>query len=130
MSENDKTLLKDFHIDFDSILKKCIEGGQSEVWFTDSLAKNVDSLYSDKWKERIPGFEDLGLQSDVLNTIATLQDFCKALDPDSESTGTSVRKLRIKLRDNYVKLHPESYAGLFPYDAFIDDWNEGNEFDM
>ncbi len=130
LSENDKTLLKDFHIDFDSILKKCIEGGQSEVWFTDSLAKNVDSLYSDKWKERIPGFEDLGLQSDVLNTIATLQDFCKALDPDSESTGTSVRKLRIKLRDNYVKLHPESYAGLFPYDAFIDDWNEGNEFDM
>lgn len=130
LSENDKTLLKDFHIDFDSVLKKCIEGGQSEVWFTDSLAKKVDSLYSDKWKERIPGFEDLGLQSDALNTIATLQDFCKALDPDSESTGTSVRKLRIKLRDNYIKLHPESYAGLFPYDAFIDDWNEGNEFDM
>ena len=130
LSENDKTLLKDFHIDFDSILKKCIEGGQSEVWFTDSLSKKIDNLYSEKWKERIPGFEDLGLQSDVLNTIATLQDFCKALDPDSESTGTSVRKLRIKLRDNYVKLHPESYAGLFPYDAFIDDWNEGNEFDM
>lgn len=130
LSEDDKTLLKDFHIDFDGILKKCIEGGQSEVWFTDSLSKKIDNLYSEKWKERIPGFEDLGLQSDVLNTIATLQDFCKALDPDSESTGASVRKLRIKLRDNYVKLHPDSYAGLFPYDAFIDDWNEGNEFDM
>lgn len=130
LSESDKTLLKDFHIDFDSILKKCIEGGQSEVWFTDSLAKKVDNLYSSKWKDRIPGFQDLGLQSDVLNTIATLQDFCKALDPDSESTGASVRRLRIKLRDNYVKLHPDSYAGLFPYDAFIDDWNEGNEFDM
>lgn len=130
LSERDKTLLKDFHIDFDSILKKCIEGGQSEVWFTDSLSKKIDNLYSEKWKERIPGFEDLGLQSDALNTIATLQDFCKALDPDSESTGASVRRLRIKLRDNYVKLHPDSYAGLFPYDAFIDDWNEGNEFDM
>lgn len=130
LSESDKTLLKDFHIDFDSILKKCIEGGQSEVWFTDSLSKKIDNLYSEKWKERIPGFEDLGLQSDVLNTIATLQDFCKALDPDSESTGASVRRLRIKLRDNYVKLHPDSYAGLFPYDTFIDDWNEGNEFDM
>lgn len=110
LSENDKTLLKDFHIDFDSILKKCIEGGQSEVWFTDSLSKKIDNLYSEKWKERIPGFEDLGLQSDVLNTIATLQDFCKALDPDSESTGASVRRLRIKLRDNYVKLHPDSYT--------------------
>ncbi len=130
LSENDRSLLTDFHIDFDSILKKCIEGGQSEVWFTDSLSKKIDNLYSEKWKERIPGFEDLGLQSDVLNTIATLQDFCKALDPDSESTGASVRRLRIKLRDNYVKLHPDSYAGLFPYDAFIDDWNEGNEFDM
>lgn len=130
LSESDKTLLRDFHIDFDSILKKCIEGGQSEVWFTDSLSKKIDNLYSEKWKERIPGFEDLGLQSDVLNTIATLQDFCKTLDPDSESTGASVRRLRIKLRDNYVKLHPDSYAGLFPYDAFIDDWNEGNEFDM
>lgn len=130
LSKSDKTLLKDFHIDFDSILKKCIEGGQSEVWFTDSLSKKIDNLYSEKWKERIPGFEDLALQSDVLNTIATLQDFCKALDPDSESTGASVRRLRIKLRDNYVKLHPDSYAGLFPYDAFIDDWNEGNEFDM
>jgi len=130
LSKSDQTLLKDFHIDFDSILKKCIEGGQSEVWFTDSLSKKIDNLYSEKWKERIPGFEDLGLQSDVLNTIATLQDFCKALDPDSESTGASVRRLRIKLRDNYVKLHPDSYAGLFPYDAFIDDWNEGNEFDM
>lgn len=130
LSESDKTLLKDFHIDFDSILKKCIESGQSEVWFTDSLAKKVNNLYSEKWKERIPVFEDLGLQSDVLNTIATLQDFCKALDPDSESTGVSIRRMRIKLRDNYVKLHPDSYAGLFPYDAFIDDWNEGNEFDM
>lgn len=131
LSDNDKELLKDFHIDFDSILEKCIEGGQAEVWFTSGLTQKVDSLYSEKWKERIPGLENLGLQSDILSTISTLQKFCKALDPDSESVpGSSVRKLRIKLRDNYVKLHPDSYAGLFPYDAFIDDWNEGNEFDM
>ena len=71
------------------------------------------------------------MQSDIIGTIATLQDFCKALNPDSEATpGSSVRRLRIKLRDNYVKLHPDNYAGLFPYDAFIDDWNDENDFDM
>ncbi len=131
LSGSDKNLLKDFHVDFDSILEKCIESGQAEVWFTSNLTKKVDSLYSEKWKDKISEFEDISLQSDILGTIAALQEFCKALDPDSESAaGTSVRRLRIKLRDNYVKLHPDSYAGLFPYDAFIDDWNEGNEFDM
>lgn len=131
LSETDRKLLKNFHIDFDSILDKCISSNQAEVWFTGSLITKVNSLYNEKWKDQISEFEDIGLQSDVLSTIATLQDFCKALDPDNESTaGTSVRKLKIKLRDNYVKLHPDSYAGLFPYDAFIDDWDEGNEFDM
>lgn len=131
LSENDNIMLKDFHIDFDSILEKCIEGGQSEVWFTNGLNKKVDSLYNEKWKEQISRIEDIALQSDILGTIAALQDFCKTLDPDSEtSAGSSVRRLRIKLRDNYVKLHPGSYAGLFPYDAFIDDWNDENEFDM
>ena len=131
LSDNDKELLKDFHIDFDSILEKCVSSNEAEVWFTNSLATKVNGLYNEKWKNRISEFEDLGLQSDILSTIATLQDFCKALDPDSESIpGSSVRKLRIKLRDNYIKLHPDSYAGLFPYDAFIDDWNDENEFDM
>ena len=130
LSDNDKELLKDFHIDFDSILEKCVSSNEAEVWFTNNLATKIHGLYNEKWKNRISEFEDLGLQSDILSTIATLQDFCKALDPESELVpGSSVRKLRIKLRDNYVKLHPDSYAGLFPYDAFIDDWNDKNEFD-
>ena len=131
LSDNDKELLKDFHVDFDSILEKCIASNQSEVWFTSSLTTKVNALYNGKWKDQISRFEDLGMQSDIIGTIATLQDFCKALDPDSEATpGSSVRRLRIKLRDNYVKLHPDNYAGLFPYDAFIDDWNDENDFDM
>ena len=131
LSANDKSLLKEFHVDFDSILEKCIASDQADVWFTGNLTAKINGLYNEKWKDQIAEFEDIGLQSDVLSTIATLQDFCKALDPGSEpSPGASVRRLRIKLRDNYVKLHPDSYAGLFPYDAFIDDWNEGNEFEM
>ena len=131
LSENDRKLLKEFHIDFDGILEKCISGSQAEVWFTGNLATKVSNLYNEKWKDRNSGFDDIALQADILSTIAILQDFCKALDPDSESaTGISVRKLRIKLRDYYVKLHPDNYAGIFPYDAFIDDWNDENGFDI
>ena len=131
LSENDRKLLKDFHIDFDNILEKCIASSQAEVWFTGNLASKVRNLYNEKWKDRLSGFEDIALQADILSTIALLQDFYRVLDPDSESTtGISVRKLRIKLRDYYVKLHPDSYAGIFPYEAFIDDWNDENGFDM
>lgn len=131
LSANDRNLLKDFHIDFDGILEKCIASNQAEVWFTGSMVTKINSLYNEKWKDQISRFEDIGLQSNILSTIAALQDFCKALDPDSEPVpGSSVRRLRTKLRDNYVKLHPDNYAGIYPYDAFIDDWNNENEFDM
>lgn len=131
LSENDRNLLKDFHVDFDSVLEKCIESDQAEVWFTSSLSAKIDRLYTEKWKDRIPKFNALALQSDILSTIATLQDFCNALNPDHDSTPvTSVRRLRMKLRDNYVKLHPENYTEMFPYAAFIDDWNDGTEFEF
>ncbi len=131
LTETDSKLLKEFCIDFDNILEKCIASDPSEVWFTGRLAVKINSLYNDKWKNKLTEFEDIGLQSDILGTISTLQNFCKALDPDSESVpGSSVRRLRIKLRDNYVKLHPDNYAGMYPYDAFIDDWNDENDFEM
>lgn len=129
--DSDKELLKDFCSDFDSILEKCIKTDQLEVWFTGVLVTKISNLYNDKWKTQISHFEDISLQSDILSTISTLQNFCKALDPDSEPIpGASVRRLRIKLRDNYVKLHPDNYLGIYPYDAFIDDWNDGNEFEI
>ena len=127
LSENDNNLLNDFHNDFDSIIKKCIEGDQTEVLLTATLAAKVNGLYASKWKQLISRFEDISFQSDILNTIATLQEFCRVLDPNTASDpGPSVRKLKIRLRDNYVKLHPDSFAGIFPYDAFIDDWDDEN----
>lgn len=129
LTENDKKLLKDFRIDFDSILEKCITNDQAEVWFTCRLSVEIDNLYVDKWKSRVAEFEDIDLQTDILSTIATLREFCNALNPDSKLIpGSSVRKLRMKLRNNYVKIHPENYVDIFPYDAFIDDWNGGEEF--
>ena len=125
LSENDKTLLKDFHNDFDSTIEKCIASDHSDVLFTVCVSSKINNLFNGKWKNLTSKFEDISLQSDILSTIATLQDFCKALNPDIEPThNTSMRKLKIKLRDNYVKTHPDNFSGLFPYDAFIDDWNE------
>ena len=125
LTDNDRALLKDFWIDFDSILEKCIKSDQSEVWLTGRITGTINSLYNDKWKDRMADFEDIRLQSDILNTVATLREFCDALNPDKEKAPTSpIRKLKIELRDCYIKIHPDKYAGLFPYDAYIDDWNE------
>lgn len=124
LSENDKDLLNDFHNDLDATIEKCISSDQTDVLFAASLSSKINRLYDEKWKSAITKFEDISLQSDILSTIATLREYCKALDPDSEPAAASVRKLKIKLRDNYVKTHPDSFAGLFPYDAFIDDWDD------
>ncbi len=130
-SENDMNLLTKFHIDFDSIIEKCITNDQAEVWFTHNLSTKIDKLYKEKWKEDIFRFENIKLQSDILSTIATLYDFCKALNPDSESVpDCSVRKLRMKLRNDYVKIHPNEYTEITPHDVFIDDWNDGEEFEI
>ena len=112
--------MKEFHIDFDSILEKCISSDQAEAWFSGRLITKINRFYHDKWKDKITGFEDIKLQSDILSTVATLQEFCKALDPDHESApGASVRRLRIKLRDNYVKLHPDNYI---TWKNFLSTW--------
>lgn len=128
LSENDKSLLSDFHNDFDAIIEKCIANNQVGILLTTSLSSKINSLYDEKWRSAISKFEDISLQSDVLSTIATLQEYCKVLDPDAEFSFPSVRKLRIKLRDYYVKTHPDKFAGLFPYDAFIDDWYDTDQF--
>jgi len=131
LTANDKELLKAFHIDFDSIVKKYIVSDKAEIWFIGNSSAKIDDLFKNKWKDLISKFEDISLQSDILSTIATLRDLCSALDPDSDSVpNSSVRRLRMKLRNSYVKIHPDHYVDIFPYDAFIDDWNDGEEYEM
>ena len=125
LSGNDQKLLKSFRIDFDSTLKKCIASDMPEVWFTGRVSEEIENLYNDKWKELIPKISDIRIQSDMLATVATLREFCDALDPDKETSPTlPVRKLREKLRGCYIKIHPNEYVDLLPYEAVIDDWND------
>lgn len=131
LTEHDRELLKGFHIDFDSILEKFIMNGQAGAVFVGGLPAKIDGLYNGKWKDQALAFDDLGLQSEILGTIATLKELCSTLDSDSESTSSSsVRRLRMKLRNDYVKLHPDNYVNIFPYEAFIDDWDDGDEYEF
>ncbi len=128
LTEKDRTILEDFHCDFDDILKECIKSAPSALLCISRQSKNFNSLLNNKWKKRITEFENIRLQSDILDTIATLQEFYDILNPDKKSNSFfSVRDLRTKLRNNYVKVHPDSYFEIFPYAAFIDDWNDGED---
>ena len=123
LSENDKKLLRDFCMDYDGIIEKCITGSQADVWFTGKFSSRINTLNS-KWRDLMTDLSDVRLQSDMLGTIAALKDFCNALDPDNTATLTPLRKLRLELQDCYVKIHPDKYSGLFPYEPIIDDWDD------
>ena len=123
LSENDKKQLRDFCMDYDGIIEKCITGSQADVWFTGKFSGRINTL-NDKWRNLITELNDVRLQSDMLGTIAALKDFCNALDPDTAATLTPLRKLRLELQDCYVKIHPDKYSGLFPYEPIIDDWDD------
>ena len=43
------------------------------------------------------------------------------------NAGPGLRQIQMKLRNLYVKLHPEKYADSFLYDAIYDDWNMGED---
>ena len=128
LTEKDRKILDDFHCDFDDILNKCIKSDHAALLCISRQSIDFISMLNDKWKKRITEFENIRLQSDILDTIATLQEFHDVLNPDNKSNSFfSVRELRTKLRNNYVKIHPDSYFEIFPYAAFIDDWNDGEE---
>lgn len=64
----------------------------------------------------------------MLTTLGTLQELCDTLSPGKNTkAGRSVRMIRTELRNRYVKLHPDGYTGIYPYEAAIDDWNETEE---
>ena len=125
LSENDQKLLYSFRIDFDSTLRKCITSDMPEAWFTGRVSEKIENLYNAKWKELIPRISDIRIQSDILATVAALREFCDALDPDKKTVSFKpVRKLRMELRDCYVRIHPDKYVMVLPLDNYIDDWDD------
>ena len=128
-TEHDNALIADFNSDYDEVIQMCIGDRYAQEYLTGRLSKKINTLYNSKWKDRSSEFEDILLKSDILAILGTLQELCDALNPNKNTKpGLSVRMIRMKLRNLYVKLHPTGYIGIYPYEAFIDDWNEGEYF--
>lgn len=132
LSAKDQELLQDFQADYDKIITQCIGERYAEIWIAENISKRIKSLYTDKWSTKYGGFQNLILRSWVIETLGLLEQICNTLDPNTNgSTITvfhpSVRQIRMKLRNHYVKLHPDQYVGILPYEAFVPNWADGED---
>ncbi len=132
LSEKDRELLQNFQADYDKIINQCIGERYAEIWIAGNISKRIKSLYTEKWATKSGEFHNLMLRSWIIGTLALLQQLCDVLDPNMSGTTVtpfhpSVRQIRLQLRNNYVKLHPDQYVGICPYEAFVPDWADGED---
>ena len=130
LSEADQELLRDFQADYDKIITQCIGERYAEIWIAGNISRRIKSLYTDKWSKKSEDFQNLMLKSWAIEVLALLLQMCETLDPNKNGTTItafrpSVRQIRMKLRNHYVKLHPDQYVGIFPYETFVPDWANG-----
>lgn len=123
-SPEDTALLQEFTADYDEIMFTMI-GENYGASLTDmSLPNRVQALYKSKWSTKADAFNNPTLKSYVFSLLGELNQLSNCL----LTAGTEpffIKQTRIRIRNLYVKLHPDLFAGAFPYDAFIDDWNDG-----
>lgn len=123
-SSEDKLVLQEFTYDYDKIMITIIGENYAASLIDMTLPSKIQELYTTKWKSKADIFLDLSLKSNVFGLLGELNKLS-----ESFLTGTLessfIKNTRTKIRNLYVKLHPDLFAGAFPYDAFIDDWNDG-----
>ena len=124
----DKALLHEFNLDYDEIVEKCISENFAQEMLDRTIQIRIMVLFNDKWKTKSGQFQDIMLKSNVLAMLGKLNELCSALDPKIDSLHSPIRLIRKSLRNLYIKLHPDSYLGVFPYDVFIENWNDGEEY--
>jgi hypothetical protein len=89
-----------------------------------SLPSKIQDLYKTKWNSKAEAFIDPTLKSYVFGLLGELDQLSNSLLLGG-SEPFFIKQARTKIRNLYVKLHPDSFTGAFPYDAFIDDWDDG-----
>lgn len=123
-SSEDNLLLREFTSDYDEIMITLIGENYADSLLDMTLPHKIKELYVSKWISKANAFLNPSLKSYVFGLLAELNNLS-----DGFLTGSFAIPLfgnaREKIRNLYVKLHPEQFAGAFPYDAFIDDWNDG-----
>ena len=123
-SSEDTLLLQEFTTDYDEIMTTLISENYGDSLIDMSLPCKIQDLYKTKWCTKANAFADPSLKSYVFGLLGELNTLSNNFISDNGGL-PFIRATRIKIRNLYVKLHPDAFTGAFPYDAFIDDWNDG-----
>lgn len=123
-SSADNLLLQEFTADYDEIMIALIGENYGASLANMSLHRKIQDLYESKWISKADDFINPMLKSYVYGLLGELNSISSSFLVGGRYT-PFLKNIRIKIRNLYVKLHPEQFAGAFPYDAFIDDWNDG-----
>jgi len=123
-SSEDNLLLKEFNDDYDEILLSLIGENSAASLIDMTLPAKIKSQYDSKWCSKADEFSDPTLKSHIYGLLGELNSISDSFLTDCPNPH-DFKSARVKIRNLYVKLHPDIYAGSFPYDAFIDDWNDG-----
>ncbi len=124
-SSEDNLLLQEFTADYDEIMVVLIGENYAESLVDMTLPCKIKDLYETKWISKADAFADPSLKSYVFGLLGELNNISNSFLIDGSVT-PFLGNARTKIRNLYVKLHPDQFAGAFPYDAFIDDWNDGD----
>lgn len=123
-SSEDRLLLQEFTSDYDEIMSTMIGENYATSLIDMTLPSKIKDLYATKWHAKVDSFFDLTLKSYVFGLLGELNKLSESF-LFGNCDASFIKNTRSKIRNLYVKLHPDSFAGAFPYDAFIDDWNDG-----
>lgn len=123
-SSEDNGLLQEFTSDYDEIMFTMIGENYSTALIDMSLPNKVQALYKTKWSTKADTFNNPTLKSYVFSLLGELNQLSNCLLTD-DTEPFFIKQTRTRIRNLYVKLHPDLFSGAFPYDAFIDDWDDG-----
>lgn len=123
-SSEDNLLLQEFTADYDEIMIALIGENYATSLIDMTLPCKIKDLYETKWMSKADTFADPSLKSYVFGLLGELNNISNGFLVDGSVT-PFFGNVRTKIRNLYVKLHPDQFSGAFPYDAFIDDWDDG-----
>ena len=126
-SFEDELLLEEFTADYDKIMVTLIGENYAASLIDMTLPCKIKDLYETKWMSKAATFADPSLKSYIFGLLGELNNISNSFLVSGSAT-PFLGNSRTKIRNLYVKLHPDQFAGAFPYDAFIDDWNDGEYY--
>lgn len=123
-SSEDELLLEEFTADYDEIMVTLIGENYAASLIDMTLPCKIKDLYETKWVSKANTFVNPSLKSYIFGLLGELNNISNSFLVDG-TVSPFLGNARTKIRNLYVKLHPNQFVGAFPYDAFIDDWDDG-----